>query len=71
MREAPLAKPLHALETLPIMPPPEKPLVPSEEPPEKSPPATDPLPDPKTDPTAIDQDDAQIEPPKDDVFRKE
>jgi hypothetical protein len=30
----------------------------------------DPPPDPKTDPKAVDPDDAQIEPPKDDVFKK-
>jgi hypothetical protein len=33
------------------------------------PPVTDPPPDPKTDPTAIDPDDAQIEHPKDGVFK--
>jgi hypothetical protein len=52
------------------MPPPEKPQVPNEELPEKAPPVTDPPPDPKADPTAINLDDAQIEPPKDDAFRK-
>jgi hypothetical protein len=52
------------------MPPPEKPPVPKEEPLETTPSVIDPPPDPKTDPTAIDPDDAQIEPPKDDAFRK-
>jgi hypothetical protein len=52
------------------VPPPEKPQVPNEEPPETTPPITDPPPDPKADPTAVDPDDAQIEPPKDDAFRK-
>ena len=47
---------------------PEKPPVPNEEPPETTPPVTDPPPDPKTEPKAIDPDDAQIEPPKDDAF---
>jgi outer membrane biosynthesis protein TonB len=63
------AKLIHARETLLSMPSPEKPQVPNEEPPEKAPPVTDP-PDPKTDPTAINLDDAQIEPPKGDAFRK-
>lgn len=31
---------------------------------------TDPPPDPKSDPEAIDADDAQIEPPEDDAFKK-
>jgi hypothetical protein len=57
-------------ETLPNVPPPEKPPVPNEEPPKTTPPVMDPPPDPKTDPTAIDPDDAQIEPPKDDAFKK-
>jgi hypothetical protein len=57
-------------ETLPSVPPPEKPQVPNEEPPEKTPPVRDPAPDPKTDPTAVDPDDAQIERPKDDAFKK-
>jgi hypothetical protein len=65
------AKLIQAQETLLSMPPPEKPQVPNEEPPEKAPPVTDPPPDPKTDPTAINLDDAQIEPPKDDAFRKQ
>jgi hypothetical protein len=52
------------------VPAPEKPPVPKEEPPEKAPPVTEPPPDPKTDLTAIDPDDAQIEPPKDDAFKK-
>jgi hypothetical protein len=53
------------------MPPPEKPLVPQEEPPDESaPPISDPPEDPKTNPKAIDVDDAQIEPPRDTVFRK-
>ena len=51
-------------------PPPEKPPVPNEELPETTPPVTDPPPDPKTDPKAVDPDDAQIEPPKDDAFKK-
>jgi hypothetical protein len=58
-----------APETLPSVPPPEKPQVPNEVPP-VTPPVTDPRPDPKADPTAIDPDDAQIETPKDDVFKK-
>jgi hypothetical protein len=57
-------------ETLPNVPPPEKPPVPNEEPPKTTPPVMDPPPDLKTDPTAIDPDDAQIEPPKDDAFKK-
>jgi hypothetical protein len=56
--------------TLSSVPPPEKPPVPNEEPPDTTPPVTDPPPDPATDPKAIDTDDAQIEPPKDDVFKK-
>jgi hypothetical protein len=43
----------------------------NEEPPETAPPVTDPLPDSKTDPIPIDADDAQIEHPKDDVFKKD
>jgi hypothetical protein len=43
------------------MPPAEKPPASKEEPPESA---------PVTDPKAIDPDDAQIEPPKDDVFKK-
>ena len=53
------------------MPPPEKPQVPNEEPPETAPPVTNALPDSKTAPTAVDPDDAQIEHPKDDVFKKD
>jgi hypothetical protein len=56
--------------TLLVVPPPEKPEVPREEPPERTPPVTDPPSDPKTDPKAIDPDDAQIEAPKDDAFKK-
>ena len=63
-------KPFYLRETLPSVPPPEKLSVPNEEPPETTPPIMDPPSDPKTDPTAIDPDDAQIEPSKDDAFRK-
>jgi hypothetical protein len=53
------------------MPPPEKPPVPQEEPPdEAAPPVSDPPEDPNTNPKAIDVDDAQIEPPRDDAFKK-
>lgn len=52
------------------MPPPEKPPVPNEEPPDTKPPIVDPPPDPQTDPKSVEVDDAQLEPPKDDAFKK-